>query len=99
MACFGIYFGSITRVIKNSFLQITNLIASQKPNCTDENEVATFAITLPFTVFMDAPLAFKLIGSYKGTWCDIPGYDTTYLSASGSLAGLAMSGNMTVVGE
>ncbi len=80
-------------------MQITNIIASQKPNCTDQNEVATFAITLPFTVFMDAPLAFRLSESYSGTWCDIPGYDTTYLTASGSLAGLAMSGNMTVVGE
>ena len=80
-------------------LQVTNLIASQKPNCADQNGVATFSITLPFTVFMDAPLAFKLSESYSGTWCDIPGFDTTYLTASGSLAGLAMSGNMTVAGE
>ena len=39
---------------------------------------------------------FRYTASYSGTWCDIPGANTQYISASGSLNGLNGTGFIEV---
>ena len=45
---------------------------------------------------LNHPLTCRYEADYSGTWCDIPGVNTNYLSASGSLSGLTGTGFIEV---
>ena len=78
-------------------LRLVDLETSNPPSCSLSNGIANMSSgRIPFTFEVIQPITFSYKATYSGTWCDIPGANTEYLSASGSLSGLSGTGFIEV---
>lgn len=78
-------------------LRLVDLETANPPTCTLSSGTANISTgRIPFTFEIIQPLTFKYSARYTGTFCDLTGINTEYISAAGSLTGITGTGFIEV---